>query len=274
MATGPLIEEVATNLEEAAAVTRSLNTQGIGFFVVGVAVGVGIGFYFGYRWNKEKIRAEIFKDAEKTIADIREVYRSTYAEDKTEKPVLTEKPDLGDVVEERGYLVEEVKEEEEFDPSQRPLRPPVPVDPTKRVVRTEEAEKEKDDGWNYTTELAQRGPIDPYIIHQDEYSLNETGYSQTTYTYYSVDDILADTDDSVLGKIDMLVGLNNLTRFGHGTDDFNVLYIRNPKLELEIEICRINKSYAEEVQGLEHSDSPDFERMPRRRVGFDDDNEE
>jgi hypothetical protein len=267
MAAGPLIEEVATNLEEAAVVTRSLNTPVIGSFIVGAAVGAAIGFYFGYRWNREKIKAEIYAEAEQTIAEIREVYR--------EKPLpaIKEKPPLDEVIEEKGYsgeVVEDVKEVRE-----RLLRPPVVVsEPRPAPEHPEHPDsKEKNEGWDFPRELAQRTVDRPYIIHQDEYMTNESGYSQVTLTYYAADEIVTgDPNDTVVDNVDGLIGLSNLIHWGHGSDDINVVYIRNPKIEVEYEVCRSPKSYAEEIQGLEHSDSPGFERMPRRHVGFDDDN--
>lgn len=277
MATGPLIEEVATNLEEVAEVTRRLNAEGIGFFITGAVVGAALGFYFGYRWNREKIRAEILEEAEKTIADIREVYRETYDPEPEPSKKVPEKPSLDAVVEEKGYSGE-VKTEED-----RLLRPPVVVSPPRTspasardLIRDEHPDnKDKNEGWNYTTELAQRQMERPYIIHQDEYMTNESGYSQTTLTYYDGDDVVTEEpNDTVVENVDEIIGLNNLIHWGHGSDDINVVYIRNPKIEVEYEVCRSPKSYAEEIQGLEHSDSPGFERMSRRHVRSEDDNEE
>jgi hypothetical protein len=274
MATGPLIEEVATNLEEAAAVTRRLNAEGIGFFITGAVVGAALGFYFGYRWNREKIRAEVLEEAEKTIADIREVYRETYEVEPEPSKKVPEKPSLDEVVEEKGYSGEVVEE--------RPLRPPVVVAPPRTspasvrdLINEHPDNKDKNEGWDYATELAQRQNAErPYIIHQDEYMTNESGYSQVTLTYYAGDDVITEENDTVLENADGVIGLSNLIHWGHGSDDINVVYIRNPKIEVEYEVCRSPKSYAEEIQGLEHSDSPGFERMPRRHGTFDDDKDE
>lgn len=252
MATGALTEEVAANLEEAAEVTRRLDTRSVGFFLGGVCVGVAVGFYFGYRFNKEKLRAEAFAASEKEVEQIREVYQ--------QKTLVAEpKPSVEDVIEEKGYqTAEEVHE--------RPLPAPVPVrEPRAVPVRTEEGEKDKHDNWNYPAEMAQRTSTAPYIIHQDEFATNETEYGQSTLTYYSGDKILADEDDTVVNNVDDLVGEDNLKRFGHGTDDMNILFIRNPVIEVEYEICRSPGSYEQEVMGLEHSDMPTHERMNRRR---------
>jgi hypothetical protein len=273
MATGPLIEEVATNLEEAAEVTRRLNAEGIGFFITGAVVGAALGFYFGYRWNREKIRAEVLEEAEKTIAEIREVYRETYEPEPS--TIVPEKPSLDDVVEEKGYSGE-VKTEEEV---RRLMRPPVVVKPAgpasvRDLINEHPDNKDKAEGWDYKRELAQRTVDRPYIIHQDEYMQQESGYSQVTLTYYAGDDVVTEENDTVIDNVDSLLGISNLIHWGHGSDDINVVYIRNPRIEVEYEVCRSPRSYAEEIQGLEHSDSPGFERMPRRHGTFDDDKDE
>jgi len=241
-----VVEEVAENLEEAAAVVRTLDTKAVGFLLGGLAVGVGIGFFIGYRYNREKLRMEAFEASEEELQRIREYYGRT------------EKPELENIVAERGYATSE-------EPS-RPLPAPVPVrepeafePPTEPVTipegDVEVKEKDKDAGWSMPLELAQRTPHVPYIIHQDEYMENDTEFPQVTLTYYENDEVLADVDDTVINNAEQIVGVSTLSRFGHGSDDYNVVYVRNPHLEMEYEICRVQKSFEVEVQGLD--DAPE-----------------
>jgi hypothetical protein len=253
MATGSLtetvIEEVAENFEEAAEVTRMIDARAVRYFIGGVVVGAALGFYFGYRFNREKIRAEAFKESEEELEKIREVYQQRVTANQP-------KPSVEDLVEERGYSVQ-VTEEEVVE---RPLKPPVPISgqpfaPSKDPKRTADGEKDKHEGWSYPYEMAKRDITRPFIIHQDEFFTKETGYQQVTYSYYAGDGVLADEADTVISNPDNLIGIENLNHWGHGADDFNVLYIRNSQLELEFEICRTPKSYEEEVLGLEHDET-------------------
>jgi len=240
------VEEVADNLEELAEATRSINTTAVGYFFVGVAVGVGIGFFYGYKFNREKIRAEAFKQSDEELEKLREYYQQKTV-------ILQEKPSVESIVEEKGYDVPEVTE--------RPLPAPVPglVDP--RPVSAPPVVHYSGvtgtgitDVWSYPAELALRNSEAPYIIHRDEFRDSDTDYSQVTYTFYSLDGVLTGEDDRPLPHPDLVVGPDNL-RFGHGSDDPDIVHVRNDKLELEMEICRSPMSYERDVLGLNTDES-------------------
>ena len=169
-------EEVASNLEELAQATRRINVNSVTFFLGGLAVGAAVGFYFGHKWNKEQIKAEVFKESEAEVEKIRELYQ--------QKTIVAEpKPPLEQVVEEAGYSTSVVVPD-------RPLKAPVPAyePPPAGLSNDERRELQKNDGWNYPEELQNRSEDRPYVIHQDEFKQGESGYDQTTYTYYAVDE--------------------------------------------------------------------------------------
>jgi hypothetical protein len=89
-----------------------------------------------------------------------------------------------------------------------------------------------------------------YIISDSEYFQNDTGYQQATFTWYSGDQILCDSDDTSIEAVDRIVDRNNLV-FGHMSDDPNVVYIRNEYLEYDYEVCYSPGSYRVDVLGLD-----------------------
>ena len=120
MAVDVVVEEVADNLEELAEATRRINRTSVGFFVGGFAVGAVFGFFWGYRYNKEAIKAEAYKQSEKEVAKIRDLYQA--------KVVAAQpKPTIEEMIEEGGYSVIAPTPE-------RPLPPPVPVQEPVEVV--------------------------------------------------------------------------------------------------------------------------------------------
>lgn len=236
-------EEVADNLEEIATATRTLNTKLIGSFLTGSVVGCVVGLYFGHKLMKEKIRAEAFRESEEEVAQIREHY--------ARKLMVTEaKPLAEEIIAERGY--------------DRPLPAPVPGIVEPRPIQAEEdpdleAEIDETPVWDYELELQQRleNPDNPYVIHQEEFYAKETGYRQVTFTYFARDHVMIDDEDKKRA-IDRIVGENNL-KFGHGSDDPDSVFIRNNALKLEIEITRLQKSYEEDVLGIDPDEEPDDE---------------
>jgi hypothetical protein len=265
--TEEVVNEVATNFEEVAEMTRKINAAGISYLVVGLGVGAAVGFYFGYKFNREKIRAEAYKEAKEEVDLLRSVYlektlsaANTDVEGTTlQGTISTEKPPIEEVVENLGYQTQVPSRE-------RPLPAPVPIldDLPENSVETS---KSMNAGWNYEKELENRSPEAPYIIHQNEYNHSNLEYQKVVYTYYADDQYIVDTEDNrPVHNADVVVGLDNLN-FGHGSDDFDVVYVRNDIQEIDMQICRINRSYEEEELGFHISELDDDDDN-------DDDNED
>lgn len=105
--------------------------------------------------------------------------------------------------------------------------------------------------FDYADEVRNRTEEAPYIISVEEFGANETDFRQVTLTYYEGDGVLADERDDKIDNIDEMVGDDNIPRFGHRSGDNNVLYVRNHVFEIEIEINRDHRKYAEVVLGFE-----------------------
>ncbi len=110
--------------------------------------------------------------------------------------------------------------------------------------------------FDYAAEVAKRDPDEPYVITHDEFMENENGWSQATLTYYNGDDVLTDDKDIPIPDIEALVDSENLTKFGYGSRDRNVVYVRNEKIETDFEITLSQGEFSKEVAGfseLQHS---------------------
>jgi hypothetical protein len=225
-------EQVAEHLEDAAMVTRAIDWGRVGLLGFGLGLGICVGFYYGQRFNRARARDEAFRESEREVAKIREAYFSRI------------KPPLEEVVEEKGYITEE----------ERPLKPPVPMPESVRY-----SERSQNQEWDYTKELAKRTKNHPYIIHQNEFQNNELEYTQVNWTFYAVDNVLTDERDELVVRPELIVGMENLERFGHGADDSNTVYIRNDRVQVEFEIIRTLKSYEVEVLGIDDSSENEIE---------------
>jgi hypothetical protein len=253
-------EGVASEALNVAAVSRGLSSRDLAIgFAVGAAVGAGIAFL----WTRRKLETKYEKQAEEEIDAMREHFRSRLV-------AREEKPDLGQLAEqtkELGYSTpggpRPVSPEADPTAIETPvLKPPVPVAPREpnRIHEALEEAQDRDpltqdypDGWNWDEEKANRTPRIPYVIHVDE--RGEADFDSLTYTYYEGDDVVCDDGNNIITARDEIVGNHNLARFGHGgTQDPNVVYVRNENLALEIELVRDPGTYTEEVQGIQHAD--------------------
>lgn len=127
---------------------------------------------------------------------------------------------------------------------------------------------EKASGWDHEKEVASRTTEAPYVITVIEYSANETGYYQSTLNYYKGDDILCDPTDTPIYNKDKIVGD---LKFGHGSNDPSVVYIRNDTLKAEYEVLLEPGHYTVQVLGQEMEDdlNDDLKHFHQRKFRTD-----
>lgn len=203
--------------------------------------------------------------------------------DREKKRIINETTYFLDDLKRRRLLEREMQETKESKPEEDEsnLPPDVRVDRIleRQRIREERARARKeeheesppvqvfvspDGDWDYEAELANRtDPKEPYIIHQDEFIADEMDFHQDTLTYYAGDDIMADSDDTPIYNY---AGLMGELRFGHGSKDPNVVYIRNEGIHMEWEILRDEGLYSEEVLGLEMENDAESEIQHERSV--------
>lgn len=120
------------------------------------------------------------------------------------------------------------------------------------------------DGWDLEEEMKNRRSTEPYVIHKDEYFEDDQGFTQVQLTYYAGDDMLCDEEDKPVYNFDRILGQ---MKFGHGSGDPAIFYVRNETRRAEYEVVRNDGHYSVEVLGLEmevdaeqndlrHSNSP------------------
>lgn len=229
-------------------VTRRLTSREVSFFTIGTGIGIAGGFALGYFVAEKHFQTKYEKIAALDIKAMREHYnQKLVANQNLEKPSVEER--LKEVVVEERYTSVEQEAIEETEAE------------TRNVFEMQE--------WDYEIELSKRSPDVPYIIHYDEFRENPKEHTQITCTYYEVDDVLADVRDEMVEDMDRVVGLGNLGHWGHGSNDPNVVYVRNEELDLDIEVCRDPGSFHQQAgRDIRHSS---FEKRRRPKRGFDDD---
>ena len=212
--------------------------------VAGVA-SFGAGLVVGYKVAEKRLGAQFEKRIEEEISDMREFY--TNVKQKYETPE-----------EAAAALI----------PDPEPIDPRVKTQRVQynKIVKQQEydglaefAEKEPEEGCEIdkpevvTQNVFEMNadPNGPYIISQEEFMANETGYEQATLTFYVADETLSDQRDEIIeNRVDVIGPISDVN-FGEGSSDSNTVHVRNPKLQMEFEVVRSERSYAEDVLGEE-----------------------
>lgn len=240
--------------------------------VSGVA-GLGVGFAVGYMRTRsqydriEEKMDEINKKSDQlefdfVYTDREDQLLNTISELRRKISSMEKHPSIQEASMNENHQVDMDVTEPLVEKRLAPMRSVrlVPRDPEDALPVAKNVFDNAGDEWDYKVELEARDKTRPYIIHVDEFVADEMGWgSQSTLTWYEGDQVLCDEQDKPIYNHSETVGE---LRFGHGSNDANVVYIRNEKLQSEFEVLRDTDSYENVVLGkqmermdLKHSQS-------------------
>ena len=113
--------------------------------------------------------------------------------------------------------------------------------------------------------------VEPYIISEDEYMDPSVfkEFTSNTLIYYEDDDTLATDRDEVVTDIEDLIGSSALTNFGYKSNNKDVVFVRNVKLNANFEVIREKGSYQSLVLGLPEEDV-DYEKAKKFFADMDE----
>lgn len=144
------------------------------------------------------------------------------------------KPDLDDLIYEKGYSTDELEDaydaiSEEFDG---------PEDDEPEIDRGEE-------------NMIDVSPI--RMISDEEFNETMNHYDKISIVYYAGDGTLADERDEIIPDIEQTIGLNaleTLEAFGAMGVESDIIHVRNDNIAVDFEVVRDDNSYSEVVLGV------------------------
>lgn len=248
------------------------STAGI-FLASGLLIGAGAGYFIGVQRARAEFNKTLETEVAQTIAEFKETYQ----------PKVEEDPDLGKTAdsveltpEEKGHTgasfgtptpITEVRPGQPRvdyaakSKKQKPQTFELPnnsITPGVNVILNDPAIGEDPEKW-------ERDRNRPYVISIMEYMDNQKGESSQTLRYWS-DKVLTDDVEYkkgqdlgtyTTGRIDEMVGLDNLKHFGKGSQSEDILYVRNEKIHMDFEIELREESYSDVVLGISPHDFAD-----------------
>lgn len=115
---------------------------------------------------------------------------------------------------------------------------------------------------NFNPADEERSEDIPYVISIAEFSTDEEDFDKVTVRYFEEDDTVVSELGSDPLPIES-IGKDNLLRFGVGSDDEEIVYVRNETLKIDFEVVRDEGSYTEQVLGLPEWNDRDVKEKPR-----------
>src|SRR4249920_2181257 len=237
------------------------------FSVVSAACGGAVGYVVSNKLLEKKCQERLtneIQDAKSYYQDLCSTPILIRDEEAVEKVVLNEDPGPEDLVAKalgvlREYQGEDHEEQEE---KGRIRREPVIINNIFTNVTPPGEEV-------LGALMADRDPSEPYIITKEEFFQNDPDFEQATFTYWEGDDILVDDREEMnpIQDTDRVAGDDNLLRFGYGSGDENVLYIRNETLDppIDLHITRSSGKYSVEVMAfLDDDEGPHLSHSQRK----------
>ena len=122
-------------------------------------------------------------------------------------------------------------------------------------VKSDRINKSGDyDFFDYEKEVPLRDPEVPYVISFDEFELEGQDFDKVSLEYYEEDDVVLDNSVEPMTDVDELIGEHNLKKFGYGSKDPRIVYIRNEYFETDWEVRIMQGSYVKDVLGYDEDD--------------------
>lgn len=257
------------------ALSNVAKQHGIAVGASTVALGAGFlaGYWFAKKRLEENLRIEQEEWVDQFVADYYKPSGEIVSDVEAKKPMTPEEAVQELIPEATGALRNYIQEEAEtavasykgdgvvdgegnFVPQRARLtrgdeEPTAEIPPERRNnVWGDDAEVHNPVEFDYREEILARDDEHPYIISEDEFTDNISSNDQTVILYFDVDEIYVDEEsDGIIEDPDGFFGLHNV-RFGHRSNNNDVVYIRHPLYDHDFTIKRVNGSYAEIVAGF------------------------
>lgn len=248
------LDVVESQVERVVTVTKNNPWMIVGAF----ALGAGIAGFFAYKWAEKKVTLHY----EELITEEIEQARTFYSRLNKEGSFETPEAAVAALAPEKAADALISYSGTQKVPYNKPgeIVVTTPVEDPRPDVRNVFADRGDPRDWDYVAEQRYReeNPGVPYVISSEEFEENPDHHEQITLTYFAGDEILADETDKVVEDIDQTVNVSSLSRFGEGSQDNKVVYVRNERISADFEILLSEGAYSVEVLGavegeLKHS---------------------
>ena len=233
--TTDLVEAVADNVEAISIVVKNNPVAIAGAVVGGAIVGAVVSHFVTKLHLSLKYEAILNEELEKTAAH----YATRVANLKKQDGKVENDVDKTTII--NVKKAEDISVKSGYTPYHKVAEVTKPDGPSSTIEH----------GYlDYDAEEKKKLKHQPYILDGYTFELNEEEHDQVVLTYYKEDEVLTSEDDQPISNWREIIGHDNL-KFGHGSDDPDVVHIRNDRLNTDYQVFLNIGSYVKEILGLE-----------------------
>lgn len=119
-----------------------------------------------------------------------------------------------------------------------------------------------DEAWDWARETNYRElhPEGPYSIHEEEFASMDAGYHIEMLLFYEGDEVMCSENDPMDVMYNHALKVGDL-RFGYGTTDKDVCYVRNPGERTDYKITRMYDLFSVAVMGIEEESAAERDEL-------------
>lgn len=226
------------------------------YLLLGMGIGVGSSYLYFKRSNDAALDS-IIKDYEKLLHQLqnKEYFSNDNDDFEEEIPhadygMTVDKPNTQDIY--RKGMAKKV--------DYAAIKPSISELMAEKVLYPEEdeTEQEMEDRLAYEeVEPVIKNVFDqdarPFVITLEQYGNDNEIVDTESLVYYSEDNVLVDNNEIPIDNEDYVIG-DALNNFGNGSQDPDIVYVRNVKTGCDYDVIRVHGSYQELILGVVHAE--------------------
>ena len=90
-----------------------------------------------------------------------------------------------------------------------------------------------------------------FVISRTSYENEYMDFHKESLVYFERDQVLIDDRDEIVDNVEHILGSEALESFGKESEDEDIVYVRNMRMQCDFEVVREHMSYKENVLGIE-----------------------
>lgn len=216
-------------------------------FALGLVAGYAVGYFLTKKSAEDRAEAD--------IQSVKEHYATKVVKPSVDYQTINQtlQSKYGSALDRLGYSgsVEELTEMMETNPqAQAIITSLIGMDQEDEIEQTPEEQslQKRIDRFRDLTDKRSNNSTEPYVISVEEFN-EEVDNEKISLVYYVADQTLCNERDEIIADVIRTLGPDALDNFGVGSDDDEIVYIRNDREGLDFEVVRNMSSYVEVVLG-------------------------